>query len=169
MFSQMSRKRAPAPKVAPPAGLVVGGEIQALCGKCKARTPHLVVAKIGVKPTRVECRTCKDTHAYKTVARTIAVTSNMTPEEAWKASMRRAQGEATAYSPTARYAVGARVSHKTFGEGVVARLASSTVCEVVFLERTVKLVMGALLVGGDTPKPQPGLRAVGSRSRRRTW
>jgi hypothetical protein len=62
--------------------------------------------------------------------------------------MRRAQGDATAYSTTARYAIGARVSHKTFGEGVVARLASSTVCEVVFLERTVKLVMGALLAGG---------------------
>jgi hypothetical protein len=165
MFSQMSRKRAPAVKAATPSSLVVGGELQAICGKCKARTLHLVVAKIGVKPTRVECRTCKDTHAYKTVVRQPAVTPNMTPEEAWKTSMRRAQGEATEYSPSARYLIGARLSHKTFGEGVVMRLASSTVCEVVFLERTVKLVMGAPLSNGE-PKPQPGLRAIGTRSRR---
>ena len=40
--------------------------------------------------------------------------------------------------------------HPSFGEGVVARLSSATVCEVVFVKGTVKLIMGA---GSTTRTP----------------
>jgi hypothetical protein len=56
--------------------------------------------------------------------------------------MRRAQGEAIRYSTSGHYAVGARLRHASFGDGVVARLSSATVCEVIFETGTVKLVMG---------------------------
>jgi hypothetical protein len=64
--------------------------------------------------------------------------------------MRRAKGTAMPYIAEGRYAVGERISHDTFGEGVVSRLATATVCEVLFSERTVKLLMGA-------SSPQPSI------------
>ena len=58
--------------------------------------------------------------------------------------MRRARGAAVPYSTRESYAVGARLNHTTFGEGVVTRLSSSTVCEVVFANGKVKLLMREL-------------------------
>jgi hypothetical protein len=119
--------------------------VSAACGKCKAKTPHVVLAKLGVKPTRVQCSTCKDAHAYRaTLVRRAPgePTVELTPRQAWEQGMRHATGEAMPYVPGGRYAVGERVRHETFGEGVVARIATSTVCEVLFSERTVKLLMG---------------------------
>ena len=57
--------------------------------------------------------------------------------------MRRAHGEAIPYAASGRYTVGNRVKHSRFGEGVVVRLSSATVCEVIFVTGTVKLVMGS--------------------------
>ena len=137
----------------------VGGYVDAYCGKCKDVTSHIVLAKVGAKPTRVECRTCHAMHQYKAAA-TAAKPSSGTkapgsrtttrskaaepkPEEAWAASMRQARGEAIKYEPGGQYVVGNRLNHARFGEGVVVRLSSGTVCEVVFKTGTVKLIMGA--------------------------
>jgi hypothetical protein len=131
----------------------IGATVSAACGKCKAKTPHVVLAKLGVKPTRVQCSTCKDAHAYRAALVRRAPgepTVELTPREAWERGMRRATGEVMPYVAGGRYSVGERVRHESFGEGVVARVASSTVCEVLFLERTVKLLMGS-------SPPQPGL------------
>ena len=65
------------------------------------------------------------------------------PAQVWAESMRGAQGPAVTYSPNRQFAVGTKVSHSSFGEGAVVRHASTTVCEVVFRERTVKLKMGS--------------------------
>jgi hypothetical protein len=62
-------------------------------------------------------------------------------EESWSSSMRRAQGDAVPYSKSGSYAVGSRVAHPSFGEGVVTRLSSPTVCEVLFATGTIKLLM----------------------------
>ena len=44
----------------------VGKEILSHCGKCKLALYHLIVVmKDSGKPGRVECGTCKNTHAYK--------------------------------------------------------------------------------------------------------
>ena len=130
---QMGRRRAaPAVQVAP--AVVIGSPVQAACSKCKAMTPHVILAKIGVKPTRVECVTCKDAHVFKpALVRRSPITAGMSPQEAWAASMRHARGESTPYSASGRYAVGSRVSHPSFGDGVVAKLTSTTVCEVLLL------------------------------------
>lgn len=134
-------------------GITVGSYVDAVCGKCKSTTSHIVLAKIGVKPTRVECRTCHAMHAYRSgeakprsTART-ARAPKPTPEEIWAAIMRQGRGEVMPYSTAGRYTVGARLRHPSFGEGVVARLSSTTVCEVVFATGTVKLIMGM----GATP------------------
>lgn len=134
-------------------GATVGGYVDAYCGKCKGVTSHIVLAKVGVKPTRVECRTCHAMHAYKAGAsasgstrssgRTSSRAAEPRPEEVWASSMRQARGEAITYTPGGQYQVGNRLQHARFGEGVVVRLASGTVCEVVFKTGTVKLIMGS--------------------------
>jgi hypothetical protein len=147
-------RRAPAKVETSAEKLGVGGHIDAPCGKCKRVTSHVVLAKVGSKPTRVECRVCHAAHAYKAPdgtaprarrdpAKTAKVAAS--PEAAWAESMRRAQGEAVPYTASGRYTVGTRVKHSRFGDGVVVRLSSPTVCEVIFSTGTVKLVMGSTI------------------------
>lgn len=140
-------------------GPVVGGHVEASCRKCQSVTTHIVLAMVGGKPSKVECRTCHGTHAYKATAsaprasspRSASTRASRTPEpnpaDVWASSMRSARGETVSYAPSGRYGVGARLKHPTFGEGVVARLASTTVCEVIFVTGTVKLIMGASAQG----------------------
>lgn len=136
-------------------GPMVGGHVEASCRKCASITTHIVLAMVAGKPSKVECRACHGTHAYKATATTPRAASpraagtraSRTPEpnpaDVWASSMRSARGETVVYAPSGRYAVGARLKHPTFGEGVVARLASTTVCEVIFVSGVVKLIMGA--------------------------
>jgi hypothetical protein len=151
-MSTQNTTRTPAGKAAD--GATVGSYVNALCGKCKSMTSHIVLAKIGGRPTRVECRTCHAMHAYRSgepkprssgsgTTRSTARAPKVSPEEIWAAIMRQGRGEVQPYSTGGRYAVGARLRHPSFGEGVVARLSSTTVCEVVFATGTVKLIMGA--------------------------
>lgn len=155
--AQTGKQGAAASKTA--AGPVVGGHVEASCRKCASVTTHIVLAMVAGKPSRVECRVCHGTHAYKATAtaprsstpRAPGSRASRTPEplpaDVWASSMRSARGEAVTYAPSGRYAVGARLKHPTFGEGVVARLASTTVCEVIFVTGTVKLIMGASAQG----------------------
>jgi hypothetical protein len=129
--------------------------VDAVCGKCRDTTSHIILAKIGGKPTRVECRTCHATHQYRApggsgssrsgTARKKAASTAATakPEEVWARAMRGATGPAVPYATSRRFETGQRVAHPTFGEGVVSRVASPTVCEVVFNTGMRKLLMGS--------------------------
>jgi hypothetical protein len=140
-------------------GTAVGGYVDALCGKCRETTSHIVIAKIGSKPTRVECRTCHATHQYRVAGGTAATRARASigsgvrkkataaaapnPEDIWMRAMRGASGPAVPYASSRRFEPGQRLAHPTFGEGVVSRVASPTVCEVVFNTGTRKLLMGS--------------------------
>ena len=139
--------------------VAVGSYVDAVCGKCRDVTSHIVLAKIGAKPTRVECRTCHATHLFrdpagaatrggaasrggaKTAKKPAAAQAK--PEEAWAKAMRSATGPGVPYSTAQHFQVGQRVRHPTFGEGVVIRLASATVCEMVFAAGPRRLLMGS--------------------------
>ncbi|HEY8517429.1 MAG TPA: hypothetical protein VIS07_18105 [Candidatus Binatia bacterium] len=162
-FYGTPRKRT-IPKEVPIRQITVGSSIQASCRKCKATTEHTVVAKIGVKPSRVACSRCKDEHDYS-VAKPRAKADPTMSALPWADALRAATGIAKPYSVGGSYGIGARVQHTTFGEGVVVRHSSSTVCEVLFEERTVKLLMAPTAAGYDGPAPSPS-RAVGARRRR---
>lgn len=177
MSGQVERRGSrPAKRESEPTGVTVGSHVDATCGKCKAATSHIVLAKIGSKPTRVECRTCGATHAFRSPPSARAETAAArrkrepaaSPEEVWTASMRRAVGEAVPYDSTAWYSVGNRLSHSRFGEGVVTRLSSATTCEVVFASGTIKLVMGGP-AGSRVPAYEPPDRSQrsGRSSKRR--
>jgi hypothetical protein len=47
------------------------------------------------------------------------------------------------YATNGYFEVGQRVKHPTFGEGVVTRLSSATVCEVIFSDGPRKLLMAS--------------------------
>lgn len=138
--------------------VAVGSYVDAVCGKCRDVTSHIVLAKIGAKPTRVECRTCHASHLFRDPAGAArsgtanrggaktakkAAASQAKPEEAWAKAMRSATGPAVPYSTAQHFQVGQRVRHPTFGEGVVIRLASATVCEMVFAAGPRRLLMGS--------------------------
>ncbi|MBM4268998.1 MAG: hypothetical protein FJ144_20715 [Deltaproteobacteria bacterium] len=127
----------------------VGAHVDASCGKCKSVTSHIVIAKIDATPTRVECRVCAAVHAYRAPRRVVKTAptpraESRTPEAIWQDAMKRARGAAVPYSTRENYAVGARLTHASFGDGVVTRLSSPTVCEVVFETGAVKLLMREL-------------------------
>jgi hypothetical protein len=155
--------RKPAPARATPAPKpLLGTEIAARCRKCRGVTKHIVRAKVGVKPTQVQCLTCNAEHPYSSPQQRRAAAA--APRElSWAEAIGRAQGEAKAYSMIATYGVGTRVRHESFGEGVVLRLSSPTVCEVLFESRTVKLVMTATKSTFVAPEPR---EAAGRRRRR---
>lgn len=151
-----SASATPAPKP------LLGTEIATRCRKCRDVTKHVVRAKVGVKPTRVQCLTCNTEHPYSATPQRRAVAA-APREPSWAEAIGRAHGAATTYSMNATYAVGSRVCHQSFGEGVVLRLASSTVCEVLFESRTIKLVMAATKSAFVAPEPR---EAAGRRRRR---
>src|SRR4051794_39940197 len=43
----------------------VGGEVDAMCNKCKMVLAHTILAMVGPKIARVRCETCKSEHAYR--------------------------------------------------------------------------------------------------------
>lgn len=140
----------------------VGSTVEATCGKCRDVTSHVVLARIGGKPSRVECRVCHATHQYRAPAGTAKSTARPgakpaggtrrksgsaaaapPPEEVWAKAMRSATGSAIPYAISRRFETGQRVQHSTFGEGVVIRLTSPTVCEILFSTGPRKLLMGS--------------------------
>lgn len=159
----MEGRRAPAKVETSIEKLGVGHHLDAVCGKCKRVTNHVILAKSGAKPTRVECRVCHAVHAYRAPdaapraggarreggrasgAGAKPAKLAASPEVLWQESLRRAQGPAVAYAPTGQYSAGTKLRHARFGEGVVIRLLSPTVCEVLFATGTVKLIMGGTL------------------------
>jgi hypothetical protein len=142
--------------------VTVGSHVDARCGKCRDVTSHIVLAKIGGKPTRVECRACHASHLFRppsagssragSATRTAGATKGTKkgagadkpkPEEAWAKAMRSSTGPAVSYATAHRFEMGQRIRHSTFGEGVVVRLASPTVCEVMFATGARRLLMGS--------------------------
>lgn len=146
-MASKAKTRAALP-AAPPSRNPVGSTIDTSCIKCKKMTPHLVAAKIGSVPTRVQCTACSSLHAFKAPHRVTrgpgaSPADARSVDEIWKDAMRRARGPAVPYSTAARYELGAKLNHLNFGEGVVSGLPSTTVCEVIFENGPVKLLMGS--------------------------
>lgn len=58
--------------------------------------------------------------------------------------MAQARGPILAYAAGEIYRVGQQMAHPSFGNGVVVRVGSSTVCTVVFLDGEKRLLMGTV-------------------------
>jgi hypothetical protein len=128
-----------------------GQEIDSYCTKCKLDLTHKIVAVVGNKPVKVECRTCYGVHNYR-APRSAAASAPSASAPASRASSPRAASSRSAptrapaepplsppdhehivlYKTTEKFSVGTWISHKTFGIGVVLRELSTTKVEVRF-------------------------------------
>ncbi len=122
---------------APSAGLRVGGEVDAWCGKCGDTKTHSIIAMVGTDPKQVLCQACGSRHTYRTGParkRTAEVVQGSTAarsqapdrEAARKAELMRALSEEVAAAPTVRvfnpkerYKAGEIISHPEYGRGKI--------------------------------------------------
>jgi hypothetical protein len=124
----------------------VGQDIEAVCGKC-GPVWHVVMAKVGDRIAKVVCKRCGGQHRYRTEngAETTSSERRSTSAPARAATRARAPEPAVRplpafdpakpprpYTPRDSYGAGDRVSHPTFGVGVVSGSPGAGKVEVVF-------------------------------------
>lgn len=120
----------------------VGSDIEAMCNPC-GDVWHVVVAKIGDKITKVQCKQCGKQHRFKPTGD--APEANLNPtrrkvESAAPKPMRRAKSAAAGgaivhdpskptrdYGLSERFALGEQIQHKKFGAGVVCGVEDSKI------------------------------------------
>lgn len=130
--------------------LKAGQEIDAFCTKCKMDLLHRIVAVVGDKPAKVECRTCYTVHVYR-APKSSPATRAAAPSSGGSgaASTPRASSPRRAAEPeppprppsgtkvfpygiAERFARDQWIQHKTFGVGVVTQEIGQDKIEVRF-------------------------------------
>jgi hypothetical protein len=138
---------------AKPAPLTVGKEIVCYCTRCKMDLGHTITSMVGGMPARVICRTCKSEHNYKSKkgvkepgAASTVTRSAGTPRAArepkadkvvpveleWSKQINASNRAIKQYAANEGFQTGDRLSHPTFGEGVVQKLIFPNKIEVLF-------------------------------------
>ncbi len=117
-----------------------GQNIDSYCGKCKESSEHTVMALDDKKVSKVRCRSCGNTHQFRSTAdapkarkpqkKDIAGEA-AAAELAWTAGLAKAKGHGRDYSMAAAYRVGEIVNHQTFGKGIVLKLYANK-CGMLF-------------------------------------
>lgn len=115
----------------------VGADVEALCSKC-GDVWHVVVAKVGEQIVKVQCKQCGGYHRFKSphgAPKEKRMPSQFAPKPPRNAGMtsgekavERFEKPAVAadltkpvrpYAASLKYAVGERIDHVSFGQGVV--------------------------------------------------
>jgi len=132
----------------------VGADIESICTKC-GDVWHVVVAKVGEKIAKVQCKQCSGLHRYKPPggveaapkkARATAVGGAPKKTRAAKVAAPSVAPEMSrplrSYRPAERYEPGDRVEHVQFGMGVVESSPGPGKMQVFFPEGRRVLVQG---------------------------
>lgn len=129
-----------------------GQEIDAYCTRCKMDLTHRIIAVVGDKPVKVECRTCMGTHNYRApksapaarAAREAPAAASSSSRSAAAPKPRRTAPEehvalvppdharVHAYRMTETFQRDQWVAHKTFGIGLVLAVLADDKIEVRF-------------------------------------
>ena len=155
--------------------LPVGSDIESICGKC-GDVWHVVEAKVGDKIARVVCKQCGGRHRYKPpegkasandVAGGTKVAKEKKPPSARKtaaAKAAKAAAEASieadmskpprVYKPSDTYAPGERMTHPSFGTGIVEMLPGPGKVQVFFPggRRVLAIAKAASTLGKPVPR-----------------
>ncbi len=129
----------------------VGEDIESTCAKCGGLVWHVVVAKVGEKIAKVQCKRCHTSHRPRSTDPHMAGSAKVQKVRASAAggtTTPRAKREPAApvlpdvefdasvpprpYRASERFEVGQRVTHPTFGVGVVAKSTPDGKIEVRF-------------------------------------
>lgn len=140
----------------------VASELLAYCTSCRMDLNHIVVAMKGDRVAKVECQTCKKIHVYKTpkgittpdttkkkrgakaskgVDDAAQNATSITAEWEKLMSLHREAPRKT-YNTKASFALGDKLDHPTFGEGIVGKLIFPNKLEVVFKANIKILIHG---------------------------
>ena len=113
---------------------------------------HTITSMVGGMPARVICRTCKSEHNYKMKkgvkepGSAAAITRSSTPRAArepkaekvvpveleWSKQINASNKAIRQYAANESFQAGDRISHPTFGEGVIQKLIFPNKIEVLF-------------------------------------
>lgn len=120
-------------------------EVLAYCTSCKMDLNHIVVAMKGDQIAKAECQTCKKTHAFKAPKgiteppkKKTRKSANAAPtaqsiEAEWEKLMTAHREAPTKkYGTKSKFALGDKIKHDTFGEGIVGRIIYPNKIEVIF-------------------------------------
>lgn len=144
----------------------VAEQVLAFCSQCKMDLSATVVAMKGDQILRVQCRTCRGERAFKapkgvtdpkqappprTTTRGARTASGERPDYSVGAEWRKAMLEhkdrpANTYSARGQVAIGDKVSHPTFGEGIVMKQIHPNKAEILF-----EMDLKVLVTGGPRP------------------
>jgi len=161
----------------------VGEDIEDICTRC-GDTWHVVMAKVGDRVVKVVCKLCGSQHNYRGNKTSV---SSGGAKTSWGAARKRRITKPTPvvaappvfdpskpprpYAPNEEYHVGERISHRTFGIGVVSAVPAPGKMEVYFpsglrtlacakeislLERPIAVENVALPDHPPVPKPSRG-------------
>ncbi len=111
---------------------------------------HVIVSMLDSKPSKVQCKTCRGTHKYKTAASLTRVTKTRSPRatktvikvsEIWEQKLAKKSKEDVApYKANAKFIMGDVLQHPTFGVGIVEEVRGTTKVLVLFREGEKLLV-----------------------------
>lgn len=129
----------------------VGSDIEASCRKC-GDVWHVVIALADRQIAKVECSRCGARHRYRAVKAEKAAGRGKPAARATSSRTRRGQKQPIVEADESRpprdfrmtdtYAVGDRVVHASFGEGVVQEVAAPSKIVVLFAAGSKTLVHG---------------------------
>lgn len=123
-----------------------GSDIDAYCSKCDLDLAHVIIAMIGDRVVKVQCKTCRSPHAYRG-KQSVDGRSKSAPKRMGggggrsstprvsdfdKAMVGKDLSRARRYKPSITFVAGDVVDHPTFRFGVVTRLLSDSKIEVLF-------------------------------------
>jgi hypothetical protein len=138
----------------PGTALTVGKELVCFCTRCKMDLGHTIMSMMGGMPARVICRTCKSEHNYKpkkgvkepgsvAASRGSPGTSTRAPRESkaektvpveleWMKQLNANSKAIRQYAANEHFLVSDRISHPTFGEGIIQKHIFPNKVEVLF-------------------------------------
>jgi hypothetical protein len=127
----------------------VGADIEAVCGRC-GEVWHVIVAIAEGEIARVECKQCGRRHRYRRIGGGRAAAPGATRSRKARAKAKptglRLEVDPSrplrSYCSTDCYAVGDRIQHPRFGDGVVDRVAGAGKVQVCFPDGHRVLVHG---------------------------
>ena len=127
----------------------VGGEVDALCGRCELVLAHTIIAMQGGHPVKVECNTCHAVHRFRPGTPASARRPPPRPAAARKAALsfdemlaRRSAAGTRRYSPRETFAADDVIEHPAFGTGLVSAVRDGGKIDVTFRAAVKTLVHG---------------------------
>jgi hypothetical protein len=144
----------------------VGADVEALCSKC-GDVWHVVVAKVGEKIVKVQCKQCSGYHRYKSPHGAPAekkLPSTNRPVREPKPPVERFEKPAVAadltrpsrsYRASELFEVGERIDHPSFGQGVVETAEPGKITVFFASGRRVLVQAKAAAPGSGLTRPKP--------------